>query len=76
MSGPLWQNVIVLAVVAGAVVWLVRRAIGPRRPEGPCASCPAHPAGHAKLAMAARRAAAKRVAPEPLTEPEPRSGPA
>jgi hypothetical protein len=39
----LWQNVVAIAIALGAAVWLVRRAVGPKRPEkGPCASCPAH----------------------------------
>jgi hypothetical protein len=76
MSGLFWQNVIVFAIVAGAVVWLLRRVVGPRKPEGSCANCPAHPGARAKLANAARRAASGRRAPERLTEPESRSEPA
>lgn len=39
----LWQNVVAIALALGAAVWLIRRAVGPKRPEkGPCASCPAH----------------------------------
>jgi len=50
----LWQNVVAIGIALGAAAWLVRRAIGPKRPEkGPCASCPAHSAPAAKRPMRA-----------------------
>ncbi|HET9253552.1 MAG TPA: hypothetical protein VFP58_15670 [Candidatus Eisenbacteria bacterium] len=43
MSAPVWQHVVAIAISAGALGWLVRRAVkgGGSKATGPCASCPA-----------------------------------
>lgn len=43
MNAALWQHVVAIALAAGALGWLVRRAVkgGGSKATGPCASCPA-----------------------------------
>ncbi len=57
MSGPLWQNVAVALIVAGALAWLVVRRVRARRRATPfCENCPGY------------RGAPKGVRPAPMPE--------
>ncbi len=43
MTMPGWiQNVAAIAIVLGAAVWLLRRAVRKKRAPGGCENCPAH----------------------------------
>jgi hypothetical protein len=55
MNAALWQHVVAIAMAAGALGWLVRRAVkgGGSKATGSCASCPASKGG--ALARAAVR---------------------
>jgi hypothetical protein len=53
MKAAIWQHAVAIAAAAGALAWLVRRAVkgGGSKATGPCASCPASRGASGRVAI-------------------------